>query len=495
MKKKPLLLVLVLTTLLLLLSSCSFLEQLGIYPGSTTTTVPTTTEDPTPKTAEELVGLVGMAMNELASYEKRETIDFTFFLEGIEIKAQTLTTEIVIDNEIDDYYYYNEEKSFIEAEALGINESSVSLDAYHNGYYFLLREEDDIVTQKLSTRISREKAIELQEKQAWENSENTDDFDPFSCTGKSFEKNADGTYTLALSGYTATAIDSFWESMNGTEDDIFDIQLLDLNITISVDNEYRIKQMKINFVFKESEDPEQTPSIEYTVSISAHNAAVKKTDKLILDNYPGANDLGIIYDAERLWNAHAEASAGSFSRIHRETINILGSVQTYEDESATGFYGTDSSGYYFTVDYADQGESKNQMEYSNGKLTVTQNGQTQTVLYTEKDAKTLISDLILAVEYDPDRVKSISRNKNTYLLAVHTTLEDEMEDLFASIGADLSSVSQSFSFTIEDDELTRVHISIVGEGMYQGAAMAYFITIDLNFYPFEQPNETISLTK
>lgn len=495
MKKKLLLLTLVLTMLVSLLSSCSFLEQLGINLGGTSTPPPTTTADPAPKTAEELVGLIGETMDELASYEARGTMDFTFFIEGIEVKAQTVTTEIVIDNEIDDYYYYNKEASFFEAEALGISESSVSLDAYHDGYYFLLREEDGVVTQKLTSRISREKAIELQEKQAFKSSENEDDFDPFNCTGKSFEKKADGTYTLSLSGYTATAIDSFWGSMDNDED-IFDVQLLDLNITITADNEYRIKQMQMVFVFKEADDPLQTPSASFTINMSAYNAATKKTDELDLANYPGANNLDFIYDAERLWNERAEAKEGSFILKTDETLYYGGRRETVDSEVNYVIYGNNPNGYYYSVSSTTQDEGETLLEYSNGKIKVTQDGQTQTVPYTEKDAKEFISELILIGEYDPDRVKSISYSGNgIYTLTVHSTFDEEMSEIFASFDAALYSVKQTFTFTVTDGELSHVCVRVVGEAAYQGSVISYIITGELTFREVEQPGDTISLVK
>lgn len=492
MKKKLLLLALVLTMLVSLLSSCSFLEQIGINLGGTSTPPPTTTADPTPKTAEELVGLVKEAMDKLASYEARGTMDLTLFFEGIEVKSETVITEIVIDNEIDDYYYYSKEEMFIEAEALGINESSVSLDAYHDGYYFLLREEDDVVTQKLSSRISREKAIELQKKQAWKNSENTDDFDPFNCTGKSFEKNADGTYTLSLSGYTATAIDSFWGSMTDEED----AQLLDLNFTITVDDEYRIKQMQMVFVFKEAEDPRQTPTASFTVNMSAYNAATKKTDELNLSNYPGANNLDFIYDAERLWNERAEAKEGSFILTTDETLYYGGKRQTVDSEVNDVVYGVNPNGYYYTVSCTAQDEDEILLEYSNGKIKVTQSGQTQSVAYAEKEAKEFISDLILMTEYDPDHVKSISYDGNgVYTLQVLPTFEEELEEFFNSIGAELYSVKQTLTFTVTNGELTRVRVHVVGEATYENSSISYIITGDLSFRQVEQPGDTISLVK
>ena len=497
MKKKLLLLTLVLSMLVSLLSSCSFLNDLGINlipTTAATTTTPTTTADPSPKTADEFIGAIEETMEDLFSYKTNGVIDISFYIEGYEVTSKSILTSIVIDDG-NEYFYYDKTEYFIQSQELGLEESSLSLDAYWDGYYYLLREQDYKTTQQLCTRISREKADELQAKRRAMNAgsgDEPDGFDPYHCTEKQFEKKSDGTYSLTLSGYTATAIDSILSDMNMEADDLLEFKLLDLAITLKADAECRLTEVKVSFVFKPSEIPGQTPSAEYTITISDHNTATKKTNELT-SSFSGASNLSFIYDAKRLWNEFSKATDGGFSQTYKETLYFDGSIQTYQDKTTDVFFGVDSDGFYYNALISEFGDPSLELDYANGMMTVIQNGQSQAVDCDEKDAREFITDLILAVEYDPDRVNSISRNGDVYTLYVHTTYEEEMQELFTSFGADLDTIRQSFSFTVENDELTNIAITINADGTYQGIGLSYIIKINLDVYSYYAPTETISL--
>ncbi len=469
MKKKLLLLTLVLAMLVMLLSSCSFLEQLGINLDFLT---------PSPVEADRLLKEADEKMEQLASYETRGILDLTFFYEGVEFAVQTTTTNVFINDTTQNYYYYDKTITNVKAPALWLDETSVSLDAYHDGHYFLLRKTGNEPYQKITTAMTREEAIAFQDNRIAEKTGNLDFSD---CTKKTVTQNEDGSYTLAFSEYEDAVVEAYWEAF-GFYEDMIEAEIRDLNITVVINANHLLDQIRTSFVFEEAETAGQTPSFTYTVNTLACNAATRKTDELILADYTEEPNLRAIYDLGSLWNKRAEASEGSFLLTLEEAIYIDGNKNGSKSETDDVIFGVNTFGYYFTISYVEQDGTRTKLDYSSGIVEITRNGEVQYASQTEKEAKDFVKGLIRSYDYNPDAVKSIEvKSDGVYKLTVKSSFEGHMQSLLQSMGAEYQSTEQTFIFTVTNGSLVRVQGTVVGTGTENGSVITYVASSDIFF--------------
>ncbi len=463
MRKRLFLLAVTLVALLLLLTSCSALENLGLDLDFL---------KPEPKTADELFARMDEEMEELVSFKITNDLRMELTYSGFTVESTAKGTIIEIDDKDSEYYYY--EKMTASVGIGSDKETSVSLEAYHGGHYFLLQSKDGTDTQKLASAMTREEALALREKKI---SGSLADLDLLKCTEKSFTKRDDGSYTLSLSGYSATDIANIRDEI-GLDAEFIGDTFRDIALTLEINPDYLVTRLDFTFVF----EGEDAPEISLSMTVSDLNTAERITEELTPDGYTVVDDLAALYDLEDMWKARKEADAGSLLVELRQKAYTAGDLVVNESMTCDAVFGKETDGYRQTLTYTDLSGDSYTMHYEGGTLTLTENGSSTTSPMSEKEAKEALAELFPGMyDYTPENVTNISAEGQVYTLSVHSLMEEELRELYESLGATGCQVEESIVLTVENGALTKVEFRSTLQAKIRVFPLSHTIVYTITF--------------
>ncbi len=472
MKKRSVLLLATLAALLLLLTSCTLPDFISDH-------LPDFLK-PEPKTAEELWARVDGEMDELDSYEMTISGVAKFFVYGIEADSTYEGKMICAGLTGGDYYYYQKTTTTVTAESLSLDQASVSLDAYHDGRYFLMNEEGGAVLQRLSSPMTKEEAIAYVEYA--KTSDSFVGFELEDCANKSFSKREDGTWTLSYSGYTAAAIREIEEKMGSLDGEVFGTDMQDVHISLEITEEFLVKRLSMVFVFEPAETVSKTPVLSYAVEVSHYNTAERKTDELTPADYTEVEDLALLRDIEDMLEEYEESTDASFTLEILQKASYAGEERTVSEEVDEVRFGIGSDGFYYTIDI-ETGDTRLGLSYVNGVRTTTVGTRSETQAQTRDEAEEFIRGLIRTAQYDPSRVKNITaKGDGVYELLVESSYREAVEASFASMGATHTSTQQTITVTVAEGRLVSMENRIVGIGILQGENVTVVIETANRFH-------------
>lgn len=393
------------------------------------------------KNAAELMEKVNEKMESLISCQIDMSIDLSTELEGMLCEAAFNALNISINETSGTFYYYERMdgimniKDAVKGEVI-MSFNMTALEAFHDGNMFIWNEEDG-VAQKLYSSLSKEEYAEYLEENA-----SGLDIDFNECVNSSFTENNDKTWTLEYSGYTKKAINAIVKEFG---EDLFNEDVLDMEITIHVNQDFTVKDMEIKMIF----DDESTNSVfNISAQYSQYDSATVITDTLNPDDYQQIEDCRLLKAFENMFADLENAENGSLTLEMNQVVQIPG--MNYEESSAesyTGTYGTKDGKYFYNLEVTSDGTVMS-ISYENGMITVTANGASETGAQTEAEAKAYMQALINAVGYQPSNVSNI------------TKLEDGVYEIVCANDASSMGVSgdvtQTITITVQEDKIVGV---------------------------------------
>lgn len=408
-----------------------------------------------PRSAKELYDRIDKEMDALESYRTDMSMSMTFFVSGNEVKGEA--TSYTVENSSDGSYYFCQEATTnVTCEALSLNESVTNFEAYYDGNYFISSGSGYKTTQKLYSPMTAKEAKEYR-------FESDSDLDEFmeDCTTKTFSKREDGTWELNYSGYTKVAIEKIGEEM-GLDDGTFpSADVMDMNVTVVADANYRVAQIKIEFVFKESSN---VPSFSCTADYSQYNEAVAELDYLNVKKYTKVDDIRVLRDIEDMLDERSESESGEFTLDIQQFVKDRNGkhLSSYTEKDDVSF-GEGADGYFYDI-VLDVNRDRYNVSYKNGTQTVTGYGS-QDKRQSEQEARDFIESLINASGYSSGIVTGMEfKGDGVYELICGNAEEDTYRSYYQQNGGKMTSVEQIMTVTIKDGQIVSILNSVEAEG-------------------------------
>ena len=456
MKKKVICIVMCLL-LVLPMFSCGFLLNGLQEPAETNDPdVTTGSGEPTPQpakkpeTAQELYDKIDEQMNALTSYKADISMSMTFFVGGYEIKGNATGYTTVGED-----FFQQELTTKLVSDKLDLDQTQKNGEAYYNGNYFISNEQGDKV-QKLYSEMTLEEARECHS----ENELDTIDFMK-ECATKNFQKLTGGTWELSCSGYTKGAIEKINESM-GLDNEMLSGEIMDMKLVIKANEDYLVKQMKMELVFAEADD---MPAVSVTMNYYQYNSASIAPDSLKTEDYRKVDDLKVLFELDKLLEELAERRYCNFTLDIEERVEDQdgNNLSEYTEENSI-LFGYENGDYFYDIDSVINGTDYN-ITYKDRIRTVTSGDESQKIAQTEVEAREWIKSLINGVGYSSDIVTYVeSRGNGSYKLTCSNLNTDPYEEFYENNSAKLSSVTQTISVVIKDGRLARLSTWISASG-------------------------------
>lgn len=411
-----------------------------------------------PQNAKALWDKMNETMDSLNSYESTGTGKISFNIANVKFSMEMEMKLIVAGLKEGDYYYY----SFSEMTAdqtdgavLGSASTEImnekSIEAFHDGKMFISTVSKER-TQKVYSSLTKEEYIAYRESQEAKNG----DIDYNDCTTASFTHNEDGTWTLQYSGYTKKTVDKMLGTFGMMEMD-FDFDVEDLEFFILADEEFRVKEMNVKFIFDERSMESSAPFFEIKTQYANFNAATPITDTLNPADYTEIPDCRLLTELEDMIEALEDSKNGSFTLDMAQTLTVpsLEQRQVYK-ETDTVTYGEQNGSYFYDIK-AVSGSDTFEISYANGKQTIRISGQEQTVSQTKADAKAYINGLINTAKYSSDYVSRITKKaEGVYEIQCDRPDTTNYEAIFEAYSGDLLEISQTITVTVKDGKIEKI---------------------------------------
>jgi len=417
-----------------------------------------------PKSAEDVMKKIDKKMDSVKSYQTDMTAKLSTEMYGYRVLADFTGKDIKINGKAGNYYDYTIMEGSMEMKDLEKNEviqtvKTKDLRAFHEGKMFVWAEQDNLV-QKLYSSLTKDEYITYLEKQS-----GMIELDFESCVNSSFVKNEDKSWTLTYSGYTKKAIDEFIEAFG---DDLFEEEIEDMEITVHANADFTVKDVEIKMIFENESSPSE---FSMNQKYSNYGEATPIVDTLDVAQYKEVSDCRLLTDIRDMIEDLEELENGSFVLDITQTLSTSGPAYnqtTTEKDTVT--YGKKDGKYFYNAK-ATTGNMKYDIDYANGKQTVTVSGQVQTADQTEKEAQAFINGLINTAKYEAIRVSNIKTLENgTYRITCDKPNENLYEPVFSSLRTLVQSVSQTIDITVQDGKIIKIEstLSARGHGMHYG---------------------------
>ena len=399
--------------------------------------------------AEELFGKIDAVMSDLESYEAKQAVNMTVYMQNHEINASGELIEIFADTVDDDRYFYSKSTLTTSSESLKLNKSYMDIRAYHQGNAFYFTSVGSAI-KKFYSPLSYEDFLEYYSYNA---SATLDDEKIFSCSNSSYTQNENGSWEICLSGYSADFIDDYAEIM-GLDDEMLDDKPVDMEIIIKAAPSFRATQMSLRMIFEDDNNDATNPTVELISYYSAYNEATPITDTLDTGNYTQVSDVRLVDGFDYMIEKLKESEENTF------TLDV---TQDYGydiiiNEKDVITYGRED-GYYYNVT-STVGDTEGIISYRSGKQTVTSNGSSNTVDQTEDEAEALINDLIDYAMYDIFNVEHIEKTDDGRYKVTAVPSMSFCLEITSSLGVHYVSSTQTIYFTVEDMNIIKIESTI-----------------------------------
>ncbi len=411
-----------------------------------------------PTSPKELWELVDNAMNNVESYEADLSGEAVMYINGYKMVNKGSGFSIKIGNENDnDYYRYFFTKSDVSCDELSYSETSNNIEAYNQGMTFISTVKGDSV-QSFCSKMTVEEYIEFN------NDVLSEELDLAECTKSEFSKNEDGRWNLSFSGYTKKTIGVFLKDV-GFDEIRSSVDVIDMKISLTADNEYRIDEIVFELVFDVEETDTSIPVFKEVMKYSKYGEAKKILEGIEPSEYIEVDDITVLGKVEDAIDEYADSAEGKFKLDLNQTFKV-GSQSEIYNEIDTVSFGKVNGAFIFTVDSISNGTTVEKIEYKNGVQTVTAGADSESYSLSEADAKQFVYFLINTASYDKSYVTNIEKlSEGVYKFSVDTPDISAYEESLAPMGIVCKSGKQSIVVTFADDKLSKIEsdLSVFGE--------------------------------
>jgi hypothetical protein len=413
---------------------------------------------------------VNRAMNKLDSYEIDTDMKMVFYVNGHPVTSKATGRTIEMDVGKKSQYFYDKTSTTITSSKLSINETINSIQAYHEGNYFLSNRGKNI-NQRLYSPMTLKEALAYREDTGLNLTEVFLD-----CEHAEVTSNDDGTKTLHYSGLKKEALEELAQSM-GLEKDVLEYEIADMPVAITVDDDYRIQKMELSFTFDADEDALRVPTLSMVMTYSAYNAAEREVKSLNTENFVEVKDIRLLSQLEDMLKEREDENA-SFTLNTKQTTKIMGQ-STHQKETDTVTYGVGDNGYFYEIK-AEVNNAKYTISYQNGKQTVKGDGTNKSEKQTEKEAKDFVRGLINTANYHADYVTNITEVRD----GVYEIVSDKPEstpykNFFTNIGGTYTKATQTITITVEDGRITKIECQVKADGSITSGYNTYGVGLTI----------------
>ena len=357
-----------------------------------------------PKNATELWEKINETMEGLKSYEASGTGTLSF-KQGL---ATNVSVELKMKNIIsrgnkNNFYYYSDSEITEKSDFLITPENTLkNTEAFYNGNMFISKEINGESQQKLYSSLSSKEYIAYLEKR----NDLYGDIDFTNCSESAFAQNEDNTWSLNYSGYSNKVLNRFMNSF-GIDQESFGFDIWDMKVSIQADNQFKIQEMTVSFVFSE-DDTAQQPFFEIKTQYSNYNKAQPITDSLNPDSYKKIEDCRLLFDFENMLKKLEDAENGSFVAQTEETVSIIKKTLSCS-ATDTVSYGKKDGKYFYDIVSESSAYDKMNISYENGIQTIKMSGEEITQKQSKSQAKSDIRLMINAFNYSAGCVSDIKK--------------------------------------------------------------------------------------
>ena len=443
-----------------LMSLTALLLMLGMVCVTACGTVP---EEP--MTAERLFEKIDAAMDALDSYEVNGTMVMDVYMGGYKMETTADIRQIESGVTTGDYYFYSDSDVKMNAPLLGVSESVKTVEAYHDGKAFLSTENSEVCQKIYSPMTDAEFRTYYEEK----NTSVTDD-NMMDCTNAVFTELEDGSWELSLSGYTKKTVDAYAKEI-GFDGELFDDEIMDMELAIKADAEFRVTQMIVRLIFDTEAGSAKVPKAEMTMDYGAYNAATRITDTLNIMNFIEVEDIRLLDTFEKQIEALGKEKQNTFSLDITQTFKLSGQTSSYSERDMVT-YGENEDGYFYDI-LAEMSGVTYEINYRGGQQTIRVEGAEESTPQTEDEARDYVMYLINTCRYDKQYVSDIEKTaEGVYKVVVNDPEDASYEQVMAQMGMEYHSSSQTIIFTMKDGKITQIKSTVDVYGRPGGTGTA-----------------------
>ncbi len=399
-----------------------------------------------PQTADELWSKIDETMNETGSYKMEQSMIMTGYLMGYKYDATAKGLGYYHKNGDDRYVYASSEMEIVCQQA-SLNEKMDMMHAYCDGKMYVYANSSNGV-QKLCSKASYADYEKAYEESAFDEIDFTD------CTTKDFVKNDNGSWELKLLGFTKKTINTFVDGLD-MGDDFFGADVLDMSVTVTADSQFRAESLNLKVIFDVEADSSVLPKLVLDAKYSGFNATEPNKSDIKADEFKEVDDLYILNVVADSLVAVEEAK---FAKVVNE-INVKVSCdgQTSTDyEKDTIRFGKENGAFYYDID-AEMPDINVKVSYRNGKQTVIQGSDSESVAQTEDEAAAFISQQLGLTWMDEYQISDIKKlGDGVYKFISDNPDVSEFNSYFQQVGAKVESASQEVTVTLNGDKIVKM---------------------------------------
>ena len=417
---------------------------------------------------ESLTNDIGEKIASCDSFETKITMDIKYFTDdGAAVNAYAEGREIVSGLMSGDFQMYMKLRTEVSSEKLEEKQTTTVTEGYYGGKYFLTTR-GDYYKQDIYSDLTTEEARDF----VIGNGVGFDIY--FDCKKTSSSAQDDGSTMLFLSGYSEKTVDVICNHF-GVDDSVFGAKVSDVNVCITVDESYLVKDMTQEFVFEKTEEQENVPIVKIVAEYSKFDEARIPPEMVNLTHHTEVYDIRILKKIDNMLYDLYNSSYGSFDLSICQTEKLMGQEET-KKESQRIFYGNDENGYFFNI----EDDFREQItKYKNGNQSTEdlQGMQLSSETKSEFEAKKYISSLINTAGFNISSVTDIKKISNgVYELSCSNKVPYKQ----VYQGWTTKGVEQILTITVVDDKIVKIESQMKITGEY-ASYPHYFkgsITID-----------------
>ena len=463
MKKSYMLLSFVLL-IALTLTSC-----VGVPQNNTSQTLTEQKNLSEPQTATELWERIDDTMNALDSYEATVSSRITAYNEGYEVTATITGNAAQSGMQSGNFYSYNYAKTTVRILELQVKMDNKVTEVFKDGKVYISNVGNDVESKLCSP-------MTMEEYKKYSEDNNILDYDIQDCTSKSFTKNEDNTWSLNFSGYTNKVMHSLVDHF-GMED-VFNAEMLDMEVSIEADEAFRALKFDCTFVFDTEEGDENIPQMTITSKYSSFNEFVPDPEAINESEFQEIEDIRILGDISDKMNDIRNAKEGSFELEIEQKVTFAGDSSHYKEKD-TVKYGKKNGAFYYDIT-AMVDDASFKILYEKGLQTIIQDGETTSAPQTSEEAEEFIWSLINSSQYNKNYVTNmISDGDGVYEIVCEKADSNAFASLFVAMGARYESGKQTFRIFMKNGKLEKIESEAALSGVVSYGNVGYVMRLTL----------------
>lgn len=458
MKKYLVLLLVLLFAITVCLTACDFAKKDS--PDNETGEVTTEKEEEIkpkePTDAASLYKKIDKKMTSMKSYQVEQKAKMVYYVYGVRVEGEVEGKAINAMDQKKDPFYYQYTSSTVKMEDFEQTESSFL--GYLDGRMYLMNDNGNL-NQKLFGNVEKKDFEDYNEETGLSDLEMDD------CKDADFSKTKDGNWTLEFSGYTKKSIDYIVEELgfDGYQE-IIDIE--DLKISFEADSKYRVKSLKIEFLFDVDEGDTEVPEMIIVQDYSKYDEIDRNSVEFDTEGYKEVEDILILREFKNKLDELVGLESGKFTVDIGQTVKIDGKTASEHKEKDTIYYGKENGSFYYNLE-GDLNGSKVTSTYKNGVQATSVDEESQSIPSTEAQAKEVVFNLIDCARYDPDLVSNIEKvSDGEYRFIIDYANTALYEAAFEQAGITDSYAKQVITVVLDGEKIMKIVDQLDAMGTY-----------------------------